>query len=1099
MARFLRNPFRSSLLAMLCFFSGLVPSFPLAAAPVFSVPGFVDEPIHLGNGMISLAFDHEGNLLVTEKQGRVLLLKPNTGAPAPSFAYQYYEGTWTALPDFSALTPVATGVVSSISLEPRLRNDYFGLVFTGQLHLPASGEYTFYTRSDDGSRIYINDTLVVDHDGLHGATEMSGNITLAAGSHTLRVEYFEAAGGEALEVSYAGPDQPKQVIGANSGPFLAPTVFADIVSQVNSAGERGLMGFALDPDYANNRYLYLLFSTNSDQRIVRYTANTAFTAVEPGSALTLLSGLPNATNVHKAGDIAFRPGEPYNLYVMLGDDGDRYVVGDLDLYHGKLLRIDSATGLGLPDNPHYDGNPASVRSRVFSHRYRNPFRFAFDPANSEGEARLYLSENGDGTDRIVRVEKGADGGWDPQFLTDSSDGKRKILYTTLPSITAIAFLRGGPFAPDGPMLYNARYGGNDRKEVRRWRVTGAALDTLEPLPEDNGEPFLTGFTSFNIVSFTQGPDGALYFTDSNQGSSTGNGYRLGRIRYVGGEAPVAAFSISPDPAVGAAPLLVSFTDASTFSDAAIAQWSWEFGDGTTSTSPSPSHTYAAPGVYTVRLTVTDTIGLNHSLTDEITVVHPVSLTLDALVRDARAAGSPVPLAVPTELRLYQADGVTPLPFAGGLGVSENILLVPVGGALQTTISVALTGPGVVVSAGEPATDGVASAFAGFALSLSAFEQQIAPVFNLAPTLVRGRATDTLGAAAPLDIGVARGVSKIPYAVAGGRDFLPGSGHLAIGVAHRVVADALGYFHVPVRDDDGGVDFTLDATADTLVSTHGRVSTTVFVPAGIETVRDLRIGLYDGATGVDDLSAIAPTPAVDFITQIQPIFTAQCMACHNDIATNSGGLDLQPWASYAALVNVLSVEAPGVKLVEPGRPDRSYLMEKISSAQPQVGTRMRPGDPMALALQALMRDWITQLKPPHPHDTWRAQIFGEEVDEPAAQPGADYDGDGVSNLLAYALGVSPLESTPVSALPAQETTEIGEESYLTLRVVRDPTATGLIYAVEATADLADASSWNSTGTVALVDTPSLLVVRDAEPISAGSRRFLRLRVTMADEP
>jgi PKD repeat protein len=751
--------------ALLLCFAGLPFAAPRAsAAPVFSVPGFVDESVYLGNGMISLAFDHEGNLLVTEKQGRVLLLKKNTNSFTPSFAYQYYEGTWTALPDFSALTPAATGVVSSISLEPRLRNDNFALVFTGELQLPASGQYTFYTRSDDGSRIFVNDTLVVNHDGLHGATELSGNITLAAGTHTLRVEYFEAGGGEALEVSYAGPDQPKQVVGANSGPFLPPTVFADIVSQVNPAGERGLLGFTLDPDYANNRYLYLLFSTNTDQRLVRYTANPAFTAVEPGSELTLLSGLPNANNVHKAGDIAFRPGEPYNLYVMLGDDGDRYVVGNLDLYAGKLLRIDSSTGFGLPDNPHYDGNPASVRSRVFSHRYRNPFRFAFDPANTTGDARLYISENGDGTDRIVRIEKGADGGWDPQFLTDAADGSRKILYTTQPSITAIAFLRGGPFAPDGPMLYSARYGGNDRKEVRRWRVTGAELDTLEALPEDNGDPFLTGFTSFNIVSFTQGPDGALYFTDSSQGASTGTGYRLGRIRYVGGEAPVAAFTVSPDPAVGAAPLNVSFTDASTASDAAIAQWSWEFGDGATSSSPSPSHTYAAPGVYTVRLTVTDAIGLTHSVTDEVTVVHPVSLTLDARVRDARAAGSPAPLATPTELRLYQADGVTPLPFAGGSGVSENILHVPAGGVVQTTLSVALTGPGMVVSAGEPATDGVASAFAGFALSLSASEQQIAPVFNLAPTLLRGRATDTLGAAAPLDLGVARGVSQIPNAV-----------------------------------------------------------------------------------------------------------------------------------------------------------------------------------------------------------------------------------------------------------------------------------------------------------------------------------------------
>lgn len=62
----------------------------LAAAPTFSVPGFVDEQVYLGNGMISLAFDPAGNLLVTEKQGRVLHFRPNTGTTTLSFAYQHF-------------------------------------------------------------------------------------------------------------------------------------------------------------------------------------------------------------------------------------------------------------------------------------------------------------------------------------------------------------------------------------------------------------------------------------------------------------------------------------------------------------------------------------------------------------------------------------------------------------------------------------------------------------------------------------------------------------------------------------------------------------------------------------------------------------------------------------------------------------------------------------------------------------------------------------------------------------------------------------------------------------------------------------------------
>ncbi|MBC8040941.1 MAG: PQQ-dependent sugar dehydrogenase [Opitutaceae bacterium] len=930
------------------------------AAPTFTNTGFVDEEIHKGNGTISLRFDQGGRLYVAEKQGRILQFKPNTGISPLSFAWQYYErpvgATWNVIPNLDSLTPDGTGNSATIAIPSTVRADHYALRFTGDLPITDAGAYTFYTQSDDGSKVYVNGTLVVDHDGLHGNTEKSGTITLAAGTHTVRVDYLEANGGEALQVSYSGPNLPKQIVGANRGPFKAPAVFATLTG-VNTAGERGFLGLALDPDYLNNRYLYVLYSTDTDQRISRLTANSTFTAVEPGSETILLSGLPNTNNVHKAGDIAFHPDDDYRLYVMLGDDGNRTQVGNLDLYAGKLLRIDSSTGLGLPDNPHWDGNPSSVRSRIWSHRYRNPFRFAFDPAAPVPDV-LYISENGDGTDRIARITKGADGGWDNQFTTDSADGKRKILYTTQPSLTAITLIRGGVFAPDGVALYNARYGGDDRKEIRRWYLTGPNLDTLTPFPGDNGQPFLTGFTSFNIVSFELGPDGHLYFTDSNQGSSTGTNYRIGRIRYQGGTAPVAAFTASPVNATGPTPLAITFNDTSTAPGSTLSSWAWDFGDGSISTQPSPVHTFTSPGIYTVTLTVTNAQGLRSSHSATITAFHPTELTLNARLYDARTAVA-IPLSTATSLRLYQHDGITPLAFTGGTGPAGNSLDVPPGGVLDTTVAVNLTGPGIVVSAGEPAADSVEAAHTGFALSTTAANQTIAPVFRLSDVMIRGRIRDTLGTPLALDIGVARGSSPSPYAVSGGRDFLPVSGHPPSGTAHRLVSDALGYYHAPVRSSDGDASFTLDTAADTLATTHGRVVSTFAVPAAGTIVRDLIVGLQNGGQGRDNLSAIAVTPNVTF-TQIQAVFTANCAACHNDIATNSGGLDLQAGASYAALVNQTSVEARGVKLVDPGHPERSYLMEKINSMLPQVGTRMRPGDPMPVAQQALLRDWITQL-------------------------------------------------------------------------------------------------------------------------------------------
>ncbi len=66
------------------------------------------------------------------------------------------------------------------------------------LTVPTAGKYTFRLTSDDGSELFIDDALVIDHDGLHGATDKDGTIELTAGMHALRVNFFEAGGGQEL-------------------------------------------------------------------------------------------------------------------------------------------------------------------------------------------------------------------------------------------------------------------------------------------------------------------------------------------------------------------------------------------------------------------------------------------------------------------------------------------------------------------------------------------------------------------------------------------------------------------------------------------------------------------------------------------------------------------------------------------------------------------------------------------------------------------------------------------------------------------------------------------------------------------------------------
>jgi|GEM_PF-813362 len=120
-------------------------------------------------------------------------------------ASRYYEGTWSVLPDFAALTPLRMGTLTNFKIQGNARPDLFGFRYDGYINIPQTGFYDFYTRSDDGSRLWIDEQLVVDNDGLHGAKDGRGTLGLAAGWHRIRVGFFERTGGEILEVSWKMP------------------------------------------------------------------------------------------------------------------------------------------------------------------------------------------------------------------------------------------------------------------------------------------------------------------------------------------------------------------------------------------------------------------------------------------------------------------------------------------------------------------------------------------------------------------------------------------------------------------------------------------------------------------------------------------------------------------------------------------------------------------------------------------------------------------------------------------------------------------------------------------------------------------------------
>ena len=126
-------------------------------------------------------------------------------AVGETVTYAYYEGHWSVMPDFDTLTPKTVGLATNFHLGVAEQSVDFAIHFTGFIDIPTSGDYTFYTLSDDGSMLYVGSALVVNNDGAHGPVEKGGSISLVQGLNPITVDFFQYAGGEMLQVSWAGP------------------------------------------------------------------------------------------------------------------------------------------------------------------------------------------------------------------------------------------------------------------------------------------------------------------------------------------------------------------------------------------------------------------------------------------------------------------------------------------------------------------------------------------------------------------------------------------------------------------------------------------------------------------------------------------------------------------------------------------------------------------------------------------------------------------------------------------------------------------------------------------------------------------------------
>ena len=118
--------------------------------------------------------------------------------------WSLYKGEFTKVPDCDLLKPVAKGSLFQFGLtkiaSPKVN---FALQLKSFIQIDNAGKYSFYVTSNDGSKLYIDNKLLVDNDGEHGTKEMSNSLSLEKGRHEIRIDYFQSGGQKSLLAAYS--------------------------------------------------------------------------------------------------------------------------------------------------------------------------------------------------------------------------------------------------------------------------------------------------------------------------------------------------------------------------------------------------------------------------------------------------------------------------------------------------------------------------------------------------------------------------------------------------------------------------------------------------------------------------------------------------------------------------------------------------------------------------------------------------------------------------------------------------------------------------------------------------------------------------------
>lgn len=309
-------------------------------------------------------------------------------------------------------------------------------------------------------------------------------------------------------------------------PFLTVTV--------DSAGERGLLGVAFDPNFVSNQLVYIYYTATTPtihNRISRFTANGDVALAGSETIVMDLPNLSGATN-HNGGALHFGPDG--NLFVAVGDNANGANAQSLSTRLGKILRITS-TG-GIPTNNPFFNTATGDNRAIWALGVRNPFTFTFQA----GVGRMFINDVGENTwEEINDGIAGSNYGWPTceGFCNPPNPNFRDPIFAYANDANTCA-ITGGAFYNPQVTQFPANFVGN----YFFADFCGGWIRRLDPANGNAVSDFATGISQ--PVDLQVSVDGFLYYLARGAGA-------VGRIGFTTSGDNIAPTVSITSPANGA--------------------------------------------------------------------------------------------------------------------------------------------------------------------------------------------------------------------------------------------------------------------------------------------------------------------------------------------------------------------------------------------------------------------------------------------------------------------------------------------------------------------------------------------------------------------